>query len=62
MRLSIEFVVGMIYIALMVGITWGQVGQMSGPSTPYPWWLPLVMLLVSAFPFLLGFLAGKNSR
>ncbi len=62
MRYSIEFVVGIAYITLMVGMAWMNVGDPSGPSEPFPWWLPLTMLAVCGFPFLLGYLAGKNSR
>lgn len=61
MKFTIDFIVGIGYIAFMVGLAWVQVGEMSGPSEPYSWWLPLTMLGVCGFPFLLGFLAGRKS-
>ena len=57
-----EFVIGIAYIAFMVGMTLMSVGEMSGPSEPYPWYLPIMMGFVCGFPFLLGYLAGKNSH
>jgi len=62
MKFNTEFVVGIAYVAIMVGMAWGQVGEMSGPAEPFSWWLPIIIAIVCGFPFLLGFLAGKNSR
>ncbi len=62
MRFNLEFIIGIAYIALMVGMAWGEVGNLSGPAEFYPLWLPLIMLVVCGAPFFFGYLAGKNSR
>lgn len=60
MRFNIEFVLGIAYIAGMVGIAWAHVGELSGPSEPFSWWLPIGMLTLCGFPFVLGYLAGRD--
>jgi len=60
MKFTLEFVVGIAYIGVMVGIAWNSVGQISPPG-PYPWHLPLAMLVVTGGPFILGYIAGKRS-
>lgn len=62
MKFNTDFVAGIGYIFFMVGIAWANVGDMSGPSEPYSWWLPWVMLGITGFPFLLGYLAGRSSK
>ncbi len=62
MKHNIEFEIGVTYIAFMTGLSWAKVGQLSGPSEPYPWYLPLTVLAFCLVPFVLGFLSGRNSR
>lgn len=61
MKFNLQFILGIAYITIMIGLAWGNVGQMSGPPKPYPWWLPFSMLAICGVPFILGYLAGKNS-
>lgn len=62
MKFNLDFIAGVGYIAFMVGLAWGQVGELPGPPEPYPWWLPLVMLGVCGFPFGVGYFAGKGGE
>jgi len=63
MKTNVSFVMGIAFIALVVGMAWwASVGRLSDVSGPYPWWLPITVLGVCGFPFLMGYLAGKDSR
>lgn len=59
---NIYFVAAITYISILFGITISKVGDLPNiPLEPYSWHLPILMLLVGGFPFLLGYLAGKDS-
>lgn len=62
MRFNKEFILGIAYIAIMVGITIGQVGEMPGEPEPYSWWLPIGIGFICGVPFWLGYLAGKSDQ
>ena len=60
MKFNLEFVLGIGYIALMIGVGWASIGTMPNTEGPYPWYMPVAMGVTVGFPFYLGFLAGKN--
>lgn len=60
-RFTFEFVVGIGYIAVWVGLAWAKVGELPTSSGVYPWWIPIAMLATVGIPFFLGYFAGKNS-
>ena len=63
MKINLDFAAGVGYICFMVGMAWAAVGTMpEQPAEPFGWNIPLLMLLVTAVPFVAGFLAGRNSR
>ena len=60
MRMNFAFVFGIAYIALLVGVSWGQVGVMSTPAAPYPWHLPLATFGATGVPFVCGIFSGMK--
>lgn len=61
-KLSVPFVVGVVYIAFISGSVMADVGRLpSHASEPYPWWLPIEFLVLLGIPFVTGLLAGRES-
>ena len=55
------FVIGIAFIAFVVGNAVASVGELSKTcGDPYPWWLPLEILSILAAPFICGFFAGSE--
>ena len=51
------------YIAVLTGMTIGQVGEMpNNQAEPIPWWLPFIMFGLLATAAILGYRAGKEDR
>ena len=46
------------YIAVIVGMTIGSVGEIPASTEPFDWSLPPAMFLMLAIPAVLGYLAG----
>ena len=59
-KFSIPTVLGIGYILLMVGMTISSVGKPSEMVGNYTWTLPVEMLLVLSFAFLLGYAGAKE--
>jgi hypothetical protein len=55
------FVVGFVYIAFFVGLAYASVGTLP-LNEPFPWYLPINVLFAVGFPFVMGFLAGKEEK
>jgi len=61
MKFSIDFVVGVAYIAFVLGSSVMMVGTMPTPRTaPYEWYTPIQITLIVAMPFVLGFMSGRK--
>lgn len=52
-------ILGIAWITFVLGLTYGLVGTMSGPSEPYPWWMvpEIAALLITLF--VCGYFAGN---
>ena len=48
------------YIFFMVGMACAMVGELPKNTGPVEWWLPLLMFLIMALPWWLGYSAGKE--
>ena len=48
------------WLSFWMGIAVSAVGKMSGPSAPYPWYLPISMMIILVPNFVFGFYAGKQ--
>lgn len=62
MNINVAFVSGVAYIAFWVGVAVADIGEISKCGGEYEWWLPLMIFLVVAFPFICGYLAGLEER
>jgi len=62
MKICVGFyhILGMIYIALLTGMTISVVGQTPEPVEAYSWTLPITVFLILSVPFALGIQAGKG--
>ena len=60
MRFNMFFVIGIAYISVFIGHAWYSVGTMSGPSEPFPWYMPLLVLVAVGTPFFIGYFAGRD--
>jgi len=60
MKISFEFVFGIIIITLFTGVSLGLVGQTPESTGPFPWYLPLNVFVITALPFVCGIVAGKK--
>lgn len=61
MKINADFVVGVAYIAFMVGMGFTEVGKLPDKcGVPYTWELPLTILVLVGFPFLMGIKAGRE--
>ncbi len=56
---TVSFTAGVAFITLLTGLAWGVVGSPNSCGEIYPWYLPINMLIVLAFPFLLGYWSSK---
>ena len=53
---------GLIYIAFFVGLATSDVGNIpTDCSEPFPWYVPIGILLMTGLPFVLGYQGGKES-
>ena len=61
MKVNEFFVFGCIYIAMWTGITIGD-DTLSARAAPeqIAWWMPIGIFVAFAFPFIMGYLAGKD--
>ena len=48
------------WLSFWMGIAVSAVGQMSEPSAPYPWYLPVLIICILVPNFVFGFYAGKH--
>jgi len=62
MKFNIEFVLGIALICFLTGLVIPFVGKVLPVTEPCSWWLPIQVLFILAFPFFLGYSAGKRSR
>jgi len=60
-KFNSNFLIGIGYITFIMGVAFGDIGEIY-PSEPNPWYLPLLIGLFMGFPFLLGYLAGKEQK
>lgn len=56
-----DFILGIIFIAILTGMAIESVGDTSGDVT-YSWWLPIGMLIITGIPFMFGFQAGRKAE
>ena len=59
-KFSIPTIIGVAYICIMTGIASGSVGKYSEMVGPYTWTLPIGMLLILGFAFLLGYAGARE--
>lgn len=61
MKLNRWSVSGLMYITFWVSATIATIGNVSEScGEPSEWYLPLLMLAVIGFPFVLGYLGGRD--
>ena len=60
MKFNAEFVAGVVYIGFLVGMSVTMIGQTPGAPEPVSWDMPLKILVVLTFPFIMGFMAGRK--
>lgn len=58
---SFSFLVGVIYISIMVAFAAAEIGEMSSCEV-FTWDIPFIMFAAVAFPFFLGYDAGRKSE
>ena len=61
MKYSLEFILGIVYITIWVGMAIGTVGQINTPSV-YSWELPIVVFIIFLVPFYFGIMAGRKQK
>ena len=62
MKNNWSLTVGLAWIALVTGLSAGAVGEMPKFTGPYPPELPLMMFLLMASNFILGYFAGRDGK
>lgn len=61
-KVNVPLCLGIAYIACLVGMAFGDVGEIPEINEPYDPWLPAGIALVFTAPFALGWLAAKKSK
>lgn len=62
-NINFELIIGCVWVALIVGIALGEVGEMPKVClSVYDWKLPFVAFVSTFFPLVFGFIAGRKSK
>lgn len=60
MKFNIEFLIGVAWIFFMTGFAFESIGKLP-TCNPFEWHIPIVVFVALASPFILGYLAGRES-
>lgn len=61
-KVNVPLCLGIAYIACMVGMAIGDVGETPKGNEPFSPWLPVMVAAFMLVPFILGWLAANDSK